>query len=297
MRKKKYVLNPDTFQYEPAKLDVKLVLRQAAYCMGLGFSLALGFLGYSAANGYDIEAEQLAEENAELAEQLAERTQEMKTLEASLDKIYKTDNYFFRSLLNVTPVDASVWNAGTGGSRAEFEGLPQELREAYLLQEKVAYKLDVQAESYEEINEVMAYKAEELKHLPAVRPVPGRVLSGFGYRADPFLGYSHFHAGVDFHGRFGDPVVAVGDGKVIAAGYDNLHGAGYGMQVEIDHGYGYVTKYAHLSAVHVKLGDVVPRGKHIGNVGSTGHSTGPHLHYEVIKNGVKVNPLDFFYSE
>jgi murein DD-endopeptidase MepM/ murein hydrolase activator NlpD len=118
-------------------------------------------------------------------------------------------------------------------------------------------------------------------------------VSHFGYRSDPFHGGGQFHPGVDLSARIGTPIKATGDGRVVAAG--PFHG--YGIHVEIDHGFGYRTIYAHLSKTKVRVGEKVKRGTVVGLSGNTGYSTGPHLHYEVIKNGQKSNPLDYIYVE
>src|SRR5690606_14973233 len=119
---------------------------------------------------------------------------------------------------------------------------------------------------------------------------PGRaVTSGFGVRKDPLIGTAALHAGMDFRSRTGSPVLASGLGKVVRAGWNG----GYGRMVEIDHGDGYVTRYAHMSRIDVAVGQTVEAGDKIGASGNSGRSTGPHLHYEVRKDGAPLNPLRF----
>jgi murein DD-endopeptidase MepM/ murein hydrolase activator NlpD len=118
-------------------------------------------------------------------------------------------------------------------------------------------------------------------------PVQGRLTSGFGERFHPILGYERFHAGVDLGAAAGTPIVAAADGKVMSAGW----AGGYGQAVEIAHAGGIETKYGHMSRIAAHSGELVRRGQVIGYVGSTGLSTGPHLHFEVMKNGRPVNPL------
>jgi murein DD-endopeptidase MepM/ murein hydrolase activator NlpD len=118
-------------------------------------------------------------------------------------------------------------------------------------------------------------------------PVAGRITSGFGYRVHPILRFSRFHSGVDFGAGWGTPIVAAADGQVVGAGW---HG-GYGRQVRIAHGGGIVTSYSHMSQIAAEPGSLVRAGQVIGYVGSSGFSTGPHLHYEVLANGRPVNPL------
>jgi murein DD-endopeptidase MepM/ murein hydrolase activator NlpD len=121
-------------------------------------------------------------------------------------------------------------------------------------------------------------------------PIPGAVITGgFGPRSDPFTGAAGFHPGVDFGARYGVPIEAAADGIVVWAGPN----AGYGNCTIIDHGHDLATLYAHQSNIIVKVGDLVTRGEVIGQVGSTGYSTGPHLHFEVRVNGTPVNPVPY----
>ncbi|MDR1172124.1 MAG: M23 family metallopeptidase, partial [Bacteroidales bacterium] len=132
---------------------------------------------------------------------------------------------------------------------------------------------------------------------PAIQPVSNKELkyaaSGYGWRMHPIWGVLKFHEGLDFAAPVGADIYATGDGKVIQTGYSG----GYGKMVLIDHGFGYQTLYAHMNSIGVLEGSEVKRGQVIGTVGNTGDSTGPHLHYEVHKNGQHVNPIDYFHNE
>jgi murein DD-endopeptidase MepM/ murein hydrolase activator NlpD len=128
-----------------------------------------------------------------------------------------------------------------------------------------------------------------IQGLPLGLPTKGRVTSWYGKRKDPLNGKSAHHSGIDFRGKKGDPVIATGEGKIVFAGSNG----GFGKFVKIDHGNGYVTSFAHLHNYHVKKGDYVTRGQVIGLVGNSGRSTGPHLHYEILKKGKTVNPSKF----
>ena len=122
----------------------------------------------------------------------------------------------------------------------------------------------------------------------------GRIASGFGYRIDPIYKTIKLHAGLDFTGPTGTPIYATADGTVKTANFSN---SGYGNHVIINHGYGYETLYGHMSKIKSRNGQKVKRGEVIGYIGSTGKSTGPHLHYEVRKNGQKIDPVYFFYND
>jgi len=122
---------------------------------------------------------------------------------------------------------------------------------------------------------------------PSLRPTKGWITSGFGYRIHPITGQTEFHRGIDIVGSVGQPIIAPADGIVVSAKYQS----GYGLMVTVNHGYGTVTRYGHCSKALVKPGQRVKRGESIALVGNTGRSSGPHLHYEIIHNGIAVNPV------
>ncbi|MEG1546936.1 MAG: M23 family metallopeptidase, partial [Bacteroides sp.] len=136
-----------------------------------------------------------------------------------------------------------------------------------------------------------------LTSIPAIQPVSNKNLrqtaSGFGTRIDPIYNTSKFHGGMDFSAHPGTDVYATGDGVVTKMGWDS----GYGNTIEINHGFGYRTRYAHLRDFRTKMGKKVVRGEVIGGVGSSGRSTGPHLHYEVIVKGERVNPVNYYFMD
>jgi murein DD-endopeptidase MepM/ murein hydrolase activator NlpD len=155
----------------------------------------------------------------------------------------------------------------------------------------------VQSKSLDEIAKLAEEKEKLLAAIPAIQPVANedltRMASGYGWRSDPFTKARKFHYGMDFTAPKGTPVYATGDGIISRA--DN-GSAGYGKHIRIDHGYGYVSLYAHLSKYNVKKGQKVKRGDIIGFVGSTGRSQAPHLHYEVFKDKERINPINFYYG-
>ena len=145
--------------------------------------------------------------------------------------------------------------------------------------------------------ERVAKNVQKALSIPAIQPVANKNLkqtaSGYGMRIDPIYKTVKFHAGMDFSANVGTPVYVTGNGKVKQAGWDGL----YGNCITVDHGFGYVTRYAHLSKIKVKVGQEVVRGEVIGEVGSTGKSTGPHLHYEVHVKGQVVNPVNYYFMD
>jgi len=141
----------------------------------------------------------------------------------------------------------------------------------------------------EGIKDMLEFRLEVLESLPSIWPVRGIVSSGFGVRVSPFTRRNVFHRGLDIMAPRGSLVRTAGSGKIIRSGYDST----FGNIVVIDHGYGYRTIYAHLSETLVTAGEIVKKGHRIGRVGSTGRSTGPHLHFEIKVNGVSVNPIRY----
>jgi len=151
----------------------------------------------------------------------------------------------------------------------------------------------VQAVSFQQLDEYFKSQTSLLSSTPSVWPLRGWVTSGFGFRKSPFTGLRERHEGIDIAARLGSPVRSTADGVVVVSG----RGYGYGKVVEVDHGYGLVTRYGHNSKHLVKVGDRVKRGQVVAEVGNTGRSTGPHLHYEVLLHGVPVNPNKYIFEE
>lgn len=218
-----------------------------------------------------------------------------------LEAIENRDNNIYRIYFNSTPISEEERKAGFGGVNRykDLQGFNNsELIENTTRRVDVLTKeLVIQSKSLDEIVALAKQKEKLLAAIPAIQPVKNEDLkqmaSGYGYRSDPFTKIRKFHYGMDFTARTGTPIYATGDGVVYKA---DASLSGYGNHIEINHGYGYKTLYAHLSKYKCKPGQRVKRGDIIGYVGSTGRSQAPHLHYEVYKNGERVNPLNFYYG-
>lgn len=202
------------------------------------------------------------------------------------------DNRIYRSVYGLDEIPEAVRGSGLGGEHryAALEGtaLTDITRRLDVL-EKRAY---IQSKSFDDIAMEQQTAGDMASHIPAIPPMntdPStyRMTSPFGYRSDPLLGFTKRHTGMDFACPPGNPIYATGDGVVVLAKYDH---SGYGRHIEIDHGFGYVTRYAHMSRLDVEEGQVVRRGDCIGLSGRSGRITGPHLHYEVIYRNNYVNP-------
>ena len=218
-----------------------------------------------------------------------------------LSAIEERDNNIYRIYFNTSPIPDEQRKAGFGGTNRykDLEGFNNS--ELVINTNKkvdmLTKELVIQSKSLDEIVALAKQKEKLLAAIPAIQPVKNedlkRMASGFGYRSDPFTKIRKFHYGMDFTAKSGTPIYATGDGVVLKA--DNSL-SGYGNHIEINHGYGYVTLYAHLSKYNCKRGQKVKRGDIIGYVGSTGRSEAPHLRYEVIKGKEKINPLNFYYG-
>lgn len=218
-----------------------------------------------------------------------------------LDAIENRDNNIYRIYFNTLPISEEERKAGFGGVN-RYKDL-QGLNNSDLLEnttkrvDVLTKELVIQSKSLDEIVALAKQKEKLLAAIPAIQPVKNEDLkhmaSGYGYRSDPFTKVRKFHYGMDFTARIGTPIYATGDGVVHKA---DASLSGYGNHIEINHGYGYKTLYAHLSKYKCRAGQRVKRGDIIGYVGSTGRSQAPHLHYEVFKSTERVNPLNFYYG-
>lgn len=230
---------------------------------------------------------------------LDDKLDEMNVL---LEDMEQRDDNIYRVIFEAEPIPSSVRKGGFGGVD-RYENL-YGYKSSDLVVE-VARKLDIvasqlyiQSKSYDEVFAMAKNKSQMLACIPAIMPVKEseikQISSYFGYRTDPIYKVTKYHSGMDFAASPGTGVYASGDGQVVKVESNYW---GYGNVITIDHGYGYKTRYAHLKKMEVKKGQKVKRGQLIGTVGSTGKATGPHLHYEVLKNDEAVNPLHFFFND
>lgn len=230
---------------------------------------------------------------------LDDRLNEMELIAEELEE---RDNDVYRVIFEAEPVPSSVRMSGfSSDDRYEdligYKNSDVVLRVAGKL-DTIASRLYYQSVSYDKVFEMARKKAEMLSCIPAIIPMKTtdikQISSYFGYRTDPIYKVTKYHSGIDFAASTGTEVFAPGDGEVVKVESNYW---GYGNVITIDHGYGYQTRYAHLSKFAVTKGQKVKRGQLIGYVGSTGKATGPHLHYEVEKNDVKVDPIHFFFND
>jgi murein DD-endopeptidase MepM/ murein hydrolase activator NlpD len=259
------------------------------------FSVALLFNAYSNANS-GVAAE-VQDETAELKRQVALYNKQIEDL---IERVAELDELEFkvRDLISLQSGNVPLKPIAVGGKEVD---VLREFSTAAALNEKEFFSsldttltaLSYEVEKREFTLSDLAAKLEEkrlvLLYTPTIKPVNGWLSSQFGFRISPFTGRQTFHEGIDIAARFGADVHSSAKGVVVFAGPR----AGYGQMVAIDHGYGYMTRYGHNSTVTVKVGDKVDKGAVIAKIGSSGRTTGPHLHYEVLVNGIPVNPLKF----
>lgn len=238
----------------------------------------------------------LQKENEELKFHHELLEQDIEAAQKMLNALQNRDDNLYRVMLGTEPIAENIRNAGFGGSDRykELTGLGQEelIRSNYAELDALQKQLYIQTKSYDEVVKLAKDHEAMLSSMPAIQPVSNEDLkwltSGFGYRVDPIYRTRRMHPGVDYSMPIGTPVYATGDGKIVKV---ETRYSGYGKQIEIDHGFGFKTKYAHLNGFAVRKGQNVKRGELIGYSGNTGKSTGPHLHYEVIVGGEKTNPV------
>lgn len=239
-------------------------------------------------------------ENARLESQYKLLSRRVDDIMVVLDDIKQRDNNLYRVILQAEPIADDVRNAG--GNVARYDELLRmpdgELVASLTRKVDLLYRnLYVQNNSFDELVDLAYQQEDRIKHLPAIQPVSNKDLkhtaSGYGWRVDPIYNTRKFHEGMDFSAAIGTPVYATGNAVVKETGWQQ----GYGNTIVLDHGYGYITRYAHLSKILVTKGQQVVRGENIGKVGNTGKSTGPHLHYEVIYKGQVQNPVNYYFMD
>ena len=302
MAKVKYQFNTKSLSYERIKPGTRDRMMRILSFAGTGVVFAaLGVL--IAYNTIDSPKEkQLNRELDQMRLEYDLVNQRLKQMSIVLEDLQDRDDNIYRVVFEAEPIPDEVRKAGFGGVNRyskykELENrdlLTETIRRTDILSKQIV----IQSKSYDEIFTMIRNKAAMLSCIPAIQPVNNkdlkRMASGFGYRTDPIYKTTKFHAGMDFAATVGTEIYATGDGIVVRADAD---ASGYGNHVRINHGYGYLTLYGHMSKISVRPGQRVKRGDVIGLVGNTGKSVGPHLHYEVHKNNEAINPVNFYYND
>ncbi|MBK6828668.1 MAG: peptidoglycan DD-metalloendopeptidase family protein [Chitinophagaceae bacterium] len=302
MKKIKYYYNTNTLRYEKLEtpLRVKLLRVFGFVAAALVTAALISYLAFRFVGSPQERI--LQQQNRALRDNYKELEDTLESIQRQMRELEKRDNDVYRAIFEANPIPDSA--------RARELEVKQEIAKVEKIKDyqlvgsitttifNLNSRIAAQRKSYDEVEELVKNKEELLARTPAIQPVSNkdlnRIASGYGYRIDPVYKTTKFHAGLDFSAPQGTPIYATADGTVSTSGNT---GNGYGNHVIINHGYGYETLYGHMVRVKSRVGQAVKRGEVIGWVGSTGKSTGPHCHYEVHKNGEKIDPIYYFYND
>ncbi|MDR0973238.1 MAG: M23 family metallopeptidase [Prevotellaceae bacterium] len=301
MRKVYYIYNPKTQTYDRTyptlKQRVISIVRRGLIEIGVAVA---AFVAFIVIFGTPSEKE-LRIENSRLRTQYNLLSERLDEAMGVLQDIQQRDDNLYRVMLGADPIPNTIRRAGYAGTNRYAELM--NLADADLVvrntqkMDMLDKQLYIQSVSFDEVMAMCRNHENMLQAIPAIQPVNNkdlrRTASGYGWRIDPIYNDRRFHSGMDFSAPLGTEVYATGNGTVIKAGWEST----YGNIVEIDHGFGYVTTYAHLRRFYVKKGQKVMRGQVIAEVGNTGKSTGPHLHYEIWIKGKHVNPINYYFMD
>lgn len=302
MKKIKYYYNTHTLRYEKlvTPLRVKLLRVFAFIATALVTSAIISYFAFQFVGS---PAERiLRDQNAELRYNYKELNEQLGAIKQQMQELEKRDNDVYRSIFEANPIPDSARAVAIEKQKeiaiVESMELTTLVNSIYRSIDTLHARIRSQRESYQQLSGLLTNKEQLLAATPAIQPVSNkdlnRIASGFGYRIDPIYKTIKMHAGLDFSAPQGTPIYATADGTIRVASYS---ATGYGNHVIINHGYGYETLYGHMVRIKSRAGQRVKRGEIIGYVGSTGKSTGPHCHYEVHKNGQKLDPVYFFYND
>ena len=302
MAKVKYYYDTKTLSYKRIELSVANKIKKILYFFFgsalTGFFMVVIFLQF-----FDSPKEKiLNREIQQLSIQYKIIQNKLEKAEIVLDDLQKRDDNIYRLIFEADPIPKSIRKAGYGGVN-RYQDLTGFNNSELVIStskkiDQVTKQLYIQSKSFDEIIDLAKNKTTMLASIPAIQPVShkdlSRMASGFGNRIHPIYKTKKFHAGMDFSAKTGTPIYATGDGEISKVKRSRK---GYGNHVVINHGFGYKTLYAHMSKYIVKKRQKVKRGDIIGYVGNTGTSVAPHLHYEVHKDGKKINPVNFYYND
>lgn len=297
MPNKKYYYNPKTLSFERKKISFSKVIGNTFGYLAFG---ALSFVGLLLLQNYIVETpleSQYRLENESLEKHKAILNTRIQSASAQLAELNTKDGELYKKIFEIPKTEASTRSDGReeilAASSPVFMDWTEKLSDQFVA---IAGKADRSNKFFRLTASVDKSDWNKLQSTPVLQPVENfeidQLVSGYGIRINPFHKGKYHHDGVDIASPRGANVVATGPGKVVAVKKSDLL-AGFGNYIEIDHGYGYVTRYAHLDEINVRVGEKVLKGFKIGTVGSSGGSIAPHVHYEVSLNGVNVDPLQY----
>ena len=301
MAKKKYKINPETLAMEQVEHGFRYWVRQTGIYILAGIVIGILFLYLFLTFFPSPREKQLLRERASLESQLEVLNSQVDQMQVVMTDLQQRDDNLYRVLFGAEPIPLHI-RQGAQRKIDYYERIASmtnsELAADLTLKvDMLGKEIYVQAKSYDDILEMAKNQEIRMENIPAIQPVMNkdlkRVASGYGMRIDPVYHVRKFHQGMDFTAPTGTDIYATGNAKVVFSGWKQ----GYGNTVILDHGFGYQTLYAHLFKSLVREGQRVRRYDVIALVGNTGKSTGPHLHYEVRYNGMRVDPIHYFFME
>jgi murein DD-endopeptidase MepM/ murein hydrolase activator NlpD len=304
MARIKYYYDTESCKYERIKISTWDIILNLLGFFALSFVVAIGIVILFSTYFESPKETMLKKENEEMKYYFSLLDKDVNNVHDMISSLQKRDDNVYRVIFEADPIPPSVRRAGTGGSEKYKDIVEKNLLNEDLIISSLS-KVDmlkrqmyIQTKSYDEILQLARNKTKLLGAIPAIQPISNkeltRLASGFGMRIHPIYKVKKMHTGIDFTAPRGTPIYSTGDGVVEEV---RIEFGGYGRQVIINHGFGYKTLYAHMEEFNVKVGDKVKRGDCIGYVGNSGLSTAPHLHYEVIKDGKRVNPVHYFFQD
>ena len=304
MARIKYYYDTETCRYERIKRSKWDIFLNMLGFLLVAVVFAVGMVVISNMYFDSPKEAMLKKENEELRLYYEMMEKDVSQLNEMLTVLQERDDNIYRVIFEAEPIPSTIRQAGVGGTERYKDLLEKGLKRGDLILanlqkiDQLKKQMYIQTKSYDDIIRLANDKEKMWASIPAIQPISNqelnRMASGFGMRMHPIYKVRKMHTGCDFSAPRGTPIYATGDGVVKTVRSDY---GGYGKQIEIDHGYGYVTKYAHMDMFKVNKGQKVKRGEIIGYVGNTGSSTAPHLHYEIIKDNKKVNPMNFFFQD
>lgn len=298
MAKLHYRFNPETLSFDIVAVPLKTRFMRGLVTFLIGFGIASVFMIVYGLFFDTPKSHNLRRENAELRVKYELLDKRFNETDRLLTDIQERDNTVYRSIFELDVIPPQIREAGMGAADKYSKLMGYENSDILVgMLEKLdilTKKVYLQSKSFDQVSVLAKNKEKMMLCVPAINPValkgPLRLMENFGGRIDPVYGHWAFHEGIDISGPKGTPIYATGDGVVEMTEYSFR---GYGNQILINHGFGYQTRYAHLSKVLVNQGEKIKRGEKIGLMGSTGKSTGSHLHYEVLVRNKPVNPVNY----
>jgi murein DD-endopeptidase MepM/ murein hydrolase activator NlpD len=304
MARIKYYYDTETCKYERIKTSTSDIVLNSIGILSLTLAMAVGLLIlYS--NYFESPKELILKNEVKEMEFYYDNLQkELTRLDQILDGLAYRDDNLYRKVLGAEPIDKAIREAGIGGSERYKDIIDKNIiHEEVIVKlattiDQLKRKIYIESKSQDDVVQYAEKKEKLFAAIPAIQPIANKTLialaSGFGMRIHPVYKVRKMHTGIDFAATIGTPIYSTADGTIDVV---DVSFSGYGKMIEIDHGFGYRTRYAHMHDFAARRGQKIKRGELIGYVGNTGLSTAPHLHYEVFINGVQVNPVHYFFND